>query len=114
VREHPFATHEEGRLHAVSAQNIDDTALITGDLGGLLAHVERERDELLTCRQLDPAYSPALRNWGEFGQRALGRRNERVPNAFLHAFITPAVRKVARRPAQRRRCRTRGGEQGEP
>ena len=57
VRAHPLAAGEERRLDVLAAQIVDDGAVISGDLAGLLAQIEGQRDELAARRQRHAADS---------------------------------------------------------
>jgi hypothetical protein len=127
VRQHPFSAREEGRLDLVLPQKINDTALIAGDFVGLLAQIERQRDELLARRQFHPADNPTLLDGRKCRQLAFRRREKRprhtpldsIPAAFDGQRIRrPArgrslarLRRLRRRdgPAMMRSAKARGG-----
>ena len=73
MRGHPAAAHEQCRLHTLTAQHIDDGAVVTGQFLRLLAKVEGEGDEFLRARrQLDPADNTV---------QVLRHRRQRRPDA---------------------------------
>src|SRR5262245_51734724 len=101
VGEQPLSAGEEGRLDTAIAQKVDDVSLVPRNLVGLLAQIERERDELQAGGQLDAAYGEALPR--RYGLRAHGsaprRLDQRRSVATLDAILALLGAEPFERPA---------------